>query len=363
LVEEYKHFSTSFTSIRAPDIRQVVEGAQERGDYWPEPLVQLNANYKRVETVQSLASRGVVHPVCAEIFRLGKQEGRSDDLTLFAHQLQALTLANAEQSYVVTTGTGSGKTLSFFLPIVNHVLKRGRSDPQRKTSAIVIYPMNALANSQREELEKFLHGYAADQRPFTVKPYTGQEDEAYRKDVADNPPDILLTNFMMLELLLTRVDGNDRRVIDNCAGLHFLVLDELHTYRGRQGADVALLVRRLKQRVQSPKLICIGTSATMSNGGDEASQKQVVASTAQRLFGSSVSAENVISETLQRVTRDDLDLRAIQSALASRCGSEAAWSDLSHFASDPLAVWVELNMGVAMKGAHRLVRCGEYPGQ
>lgn len=356
LVEEYKRFSTSFTSIRASDIRQVVEAAQERGDYWPEPLVQLNANYQRVETVQSLASRGIVQSACAEIFQLGKPEGRADDLTLFTHQLQALTLAGASQSYVVTTGTGSGKSLAFFLPIVNYVLKRRQSGTQHKTSAIVIYPMNALANSQREELEKFLHGYAADQRPFSVKPYTGQEEAAYRKDVADNPPDILLTNFMMLELLLTRFDENDRRVIDNCAGLHFLVLDELHTYRGRQGADVALLVRRLKQRVQSPDMICIGTSATMSNGGDAASQKEVVASTASRLFGSCVSAENVISETLERVTRDDLDLRSIQAALASRCSSQTDWLDLAHFASDPLAVWVELNMGVVMNGAQPLRR-------
>ena len=356
LVEEYKRFSASFTTIRAPDIREVVESAQERGDYWPEPLVQLNANYQRAGTVQSLAARGIVHPTCADVFRLGKPNGRADDLTLFTHQLEALTLANAGQSYVVTTGTGSGKSLSFFLPIINHVLKRGPPDGQRKTSAIVIYPMNALANSQREELEKFLSGYAPDQRPFSVKPYTGQEDATYRKDVAENPPDILLTNFMMLELLLTRFDENDRRVIDNCAGLRFLVLDELHTYRGRQGADVALLVRRLKQRVQSPELICIGTSATMSSGGDAASQKQVVASTAQRLFGANVSDENIISETLERVTRDDLDLRDILPELAARCNRKSGWADLSHFASDPLAVWVELNMGVAMQGAQPLRR-------
>lgn len=356
LVEEYKRFSTSFTAIRAPDIRKIVDDAQERGDYWPEPLVQLNANYQRAESVQALARRGILHPSCSDIFRIGKPEGRADDLTLFAHQLQALTLAAADQSYVVTTGTGSGKSLAFFLPIVDYVLKHAQPGAERKTSAIVIYPMNALANSQRAELGKFLCGYAADQRPFSVKPYTGQEDPTYRKDVADNPPDILLTNFMMLELLLTRYDENDRRVIDNCAGLHFLVLDELHTYRGRQGADVALLVRRLKQRVQSPQMICIGTSATMSSGGDTASQKDVVANTASRLFGSGVSAENVISETLERVTRDDLDLRSIQPNLAARCNRSTAWTDATDFARDPLAVWVELNMGVVMNGAQPLRR-------
>jgi ATP-dependent helicase YprA (DUF1998 family) len=80
-------------------------------------------------------------------------------------------------------------------------------------------------------------------------------------------PDILLTNFMMLELILTRFDEVDRRVVDHCQGLEFLMLDELHTYRGRQGADVALLVRRLRERLQAEQLVCIGTSATMSSTG------------------------------------------------------------------------------------------------
>jgi len=70
-----------------------------------------------------------------------------------------------------------------------------------------------------------------------------------RRHIADNAPDILLTNFMMLELLTTRQEEIDRKVISNCAGLRLLVLDELHTYRGRQGADVALLVRRVRERL------------------------------------------------------------------------------------------------------------------
>jgi ATP-dependent helicase YprA (DUF1998 family) len=88
-------------------------------------------------------------------------------------------------------------------------------------------------------------------QPFTVARYTGQESDTDRKQIADNPPDILLTNFMMLELILTRFEDVDRRVVEHCQGLEFLVLDELHTYRGRQGADVALLVRRLRERLQA----------------------------------------------------------------------------------------------------------------
>src|SRR5690606_20927821 len=124
------------------------------------------------------------------------------------------------------------------------------------TRAIIIYPMNALANSQLEEVRKFLDNLGTAPG-LTVERYTGQEDPATRQRIASNPPDILLTNFMMLELILTRYEPVDRLVVEHCAGLRFLVLDELHTYRGRQGADVALLVRRLRERFKAEKLICI----------------------------------------------------------------------------------------------------------
>jgi hypothetical protein len=99
--------------------------------------------------------------------------------------------------------------------------------------------MNALANSQQEELKKFLDG-EGHEIGVSFARYTGQENQEEREKIRSNPPDILLTNFMMLELLMTRQSELDRRVVENCRGLKFIVLDELHTYRGRQGADVAM---------------------------------------------------------------------------------------------------------------------------
>ena len=105
--------------------------------------------------------------------------------------------------------------------------------------------MNALANSQVGELEKFLcHGYPDGQGPVTFARYTGQETRPSANAIIAKPPDILLTNYVMLELMLTR--PNERQLIQAAQGLRFLVLDELHTYRGRQGADVAMLVRRVR---------------------------------------------------------------------------------------------------------------------
>ena len=104
----------------------------------------------------------------------------------------------------------------------------------------------------------------------------------------------------MLELVLTR--PRERRLIEAAHGLQFLVLDELHTYRGRQGADVALLTRRLRDACGGPALQCVGTSATMTTQGEGADQRRAVAEVAATLFGVPVQPEHVIGETLERVT-------------------------------------------------------------
>ena len=118
--------------------------------------------------MQQLVAEGVLHSACAGLFQVGKAEGHPQPLHLYAHQMQALAKGQGKQSYVVTTGTGSGKSLSFFIPVIDRILKAKDQDRTARTRAIVIYPMNALANSQLEELDKFLYGYPAGQEPFTV---------------------------------------------------------------------------------------------------------------------------------------------------------------------------------------------------
>lgn len=347
LVSGYSLFSRSFTRIAASDIKGRIDGEYQKGRYWPEPLIQINPNYKRVDSVQNLVKQGLLHPLCADIFQVGKTDGKPAPLHLYTHQLEAITAAKEDKSYVVTTGTGSGKSLSFFIPIVDQILRSKEKDPTPRTRAIVIYPMNALANSQLEELNKFLHGYAADKKPFTVERYTGQDETAERERIASNPPDILLTNFMMLELILTRYESRDRRVVEHCHGLEFLVLDELHTYRGRQGADVAMLVRRLRQRLEADKLICIGTSATMSNKGSTADKKNTIASVASKLFGANIVADNVIDETLERVTEPSKNIAAVRPYLKAAIRTKQfQWDNFDAFRQDPLAIWVELKLSI-----------------
>ncbi|PAW70199.1 MAG: DEAD/DEAH box helicase [Opitutia bacterium Tous-C5TDCM] len=345
LIAEYASFSRSFTRFRAEDIARTVESEYKKGRFWPEPLIQVNPNYQRAKNVDELVAEGVLHPVCAQLFRFGP----SQPLRLFQHQQEALSKARASESYVVTTGTGSGKSLAFFVPIFDRILREKASDPTPRTRAIIIYPMNALANSQLEEVRKFLDNLGATPGQLTVERYTGQEETSTRERIAANPPDILLTNFMMLELILTRYEKVDRDVVEHCAGLRFLVLDELHTYRGRQGADVALLVRRLRERFKAEKLICVGTSATMSSTGSNADKKKVVAEVATKLFGQFIPPENVIGETLERATNPHLSLQAVRPQLSASLARTAfAWTNQESFANDPLAVWVELTLGLTL---------------
>src|SRR5690625_4872338 len=353
LIDEYSAFSRSFAFISANDIKNKVESEYQKERYWPQPLIQINPNYQRAQSVQELAEEGLLHPKCAEIFRVGKSSEASEykghDLFLFKHQMDALAKAKSNKSYVVTTGTGSGKSLSFFIPIVDAVLKAKDKDPTPKTRAIIIYPMNALANSQLEEVNKFLVGYSNDDKPFTVARYTGQESAEERKAIADNPPDILLTNFMMLELILTRYENTDRHVVENCQGLEFLVLDELHTYRGRQGADVAVLVRRLREKLNAQNMVCIGTSATMSSTGKLEERNRVVANVASKLFGTPISKEEIIGETLERVTTPSKGVHSIKAQLKDEVETaQFSWASYEVFVDSPMAIWVELNLGIEL---------------
>lgn len=339
LIARYEKFARSFTSIRAEDLREQIDAIYDSGQFWPEPLIGLNPEFKRGRSIAALAGERVVDPDLPSLLGLGSPRKPID---LHLHQDEALMKALQGKNYIVTTGTGSGKSLCFFVPILNRILEARRAGEPRRTRAIVIYPMNALANSQREELEKFIEhcGLDADLKP-TFKRYTGQEQDSERRAVAAEAPDIILTNFMMLELLMTRQDELDRQVIANMQGLEFLVLDELHTYRGRQGADVAMLVRRVRERMGADKMLCIGTSATMASGDRDAGRK-AVAEVGTLLFGSSVAPEDVVTESLVRRTEG----LPAEAALRAAVLAPSSMPDFESFSADPLACWIEMNVGL-----------------
>ncbi len=170
IVTDYRSFTTSFTKIKSNDILEFVTGRYDSGHYWPAPLVQLNPAYVSGHNVEQLVSEGKLHSTCQDIFRFEREGGNPGySAQLHKHQQDALNIARKDESYVLTTGTGSGKSLSYILPIADHVLKT-RDAPSSLIKAIIIYPMNALVNSQKEELDKFL-GHYGDVKPITYALY------------------------------------------------------------------------------------------------------------------------------------------------------------------------------------------------
>jgi ATP-dependent helicase YprA (DUF1998 family) len=237
------------------------------------------------------------------------------------------------------------------IPIVDHVL---REHPERgQVRAIIVYPMNALINSQLQALERFAT-HMDGPCPVRFARYTGQENEAEKAALRQDPPHILLTNYVMLELMFTRPE--ERPFVDATrSAIQFLVLDELHTYRGRQGADVAFLVRRLRERCGNTHLQCIGTSATMATGTTRTERAAAVAAVASTLFGAPITTEQVIDETLrwsvpQPGAPSDEELRA---AIQAPPPAALDWATLMQH---PLAAWIEATIGLRTEADGRLRR-------
>jgi superfamily II DNA/RNA helicase len=357
LVRDYDAFVRSFVDIADERIKQVVDEALGRGELWPSPLVQLNPAFEPGRAIDDLVAEGVLHRACSEIFRAKKTaDSTGFPMRLHKHQDEAIRVARTGANYVLTTGTGSGKSLSYIIPIVDHVLRYGTG---KGIQAIVVYPMNALANSQLGELGKFLETmpFDKDRPPVRVRRYTGQETDEQRREIRDNPPDVILTNYVMLELILTRVA--EKAIVKAAKGLQFLALDELHTYRGRQGADVAMLCRRIRDQLESPRLQFVGTSATIAGPGTLSEQRREIARVATDLFGAEVTPESVIGETLRRTTpHGDTADAGFRAALSARVKSKATPPEsYDAFLADPLSSWIESTFGVVRAaGENRLVR-------
>lgn len=356
LINDYADYVRSFIRIRDPRIKACVDEHLDDGLLWPDPLIQLNPSFEQGESIDDLVEGGTLHPECRGIFRLkAGQQDQGKMLRLHRHQAEAIKVARLGVNYVLTTGTASGKSLAYVVPIVDHVLRRGSG---RGIQAIVVYPMNALANSQVNELTKFIRfGFPDGRGLVTFEKYTGQEGQEERDRILNSPPDILLTNYVMLELILTRT--RERQFIEAGRGLRFLILDELHTYRGRQGADVAMLARRVREAFAAETLQCVGTSATLGTEGTEVERRVEIARVASQLFGAPVKPEHVIGESLIRATpiQDDRAPEFISSLRERLTRPAPPPRKYLEFVADPLSSWIESTFGLARSHDEgRLVR-------
>ena len=309
---DYRKYVESFSLIRSEDVRDAVREAINNDELlWREPYVQITKNFKPAGNLGNLIP-AVLHPDCKKVFYRDENNPASGLIDLHQHQHLSIMAAAAKKNYLVSTGTSSGKSFCFFIPIVDQCL---RLKGTKGVKAIVVYPMNALANSQYWNMAARLHGTG-----LRIGKYTGQTQrtdneaaETYRKingrdepfdsevlsreEMVANPPDILITNYKMLEYMLVRPIDRQMLNPEYADALQFIVLDEAHTYEGRRGADVAMLIRRVKRRMKARgRVRCVATSATLVKTNDPDHEYNEVSTFFQQLFGESIERDAFIKE-------------------------------------------------------------------
>ena len=340
VVGEYRDYVRSFINVHDDRIDEFVSRRLEEGELWPDAVLQLNPAFEVDQPLGKLAAGGVLTPETARFF--------GDGLRLFRHQREAIDIGLRGESCVITTGTGSGKSLTYLVPIYDAIMRN--APEQHSVRALLVYPMNALINSQLDALRDYQEKNFPDS-PVRFDRYTGQEREEDRARILNDPPHILLTNYVMAEYILVR--PSERSLLATATrDLKTLVMDELHFYRGRQGADVAMLTRRIQESAERD-LQAVATSATMVTGGSRDDRKKTVAELASRFFGLDIPAANVVDETLRRVAiapvpQGRQEIRAAVDADPPTANAEAV-------RRHPLAAWAEEAFGIESEDG-RLVR-------
>ncbi len=275
------------------------------------------------------------------------------DFLPYVHQATAFerlsTRDGAAQPTIVTTGTGSGKTESFLIPLLDHAA-RAKASGERGIKAVILYPMNALVTDQARRLAELLHDEPALEA-VTAGVYIGsggKRTKSSREHLIDSrdalradPPDILLTNYKMLDLLLLRA-ADAPLWSASTTSLRYLVLDEFHTYDGAQGTDVAMLLRRLGATLKVAeanrplgRITPVATSATLGGSARSAELRAF----AETVFGTPFPPEAVISE--KRLEAADVvpdvdfelpvpDVRAVAGLERPTAEKKGSWQALAH---------------------------------
>ncbi len=338
----FEQYLRATVNMAEPRLREFVDAELSRGLLWPDPYLQVSPKFKPGLSLGELAAQGRIHIGTARFF--------GEDMVLHQHQMEALEHGLEGRSFTVATGTGSGKSLTYLLPIVDHIFRLHEADPngsRYKLSALLIYPMNALINSQYDSLEQFTKAYEAEYGacPVRFEKYTGQTRRDVRDQVINDPPHILLTNYMMFDLILLR--PTERPLVKVMTqNLRTMVVDELHFYRGRQGADVAMLLRRLRQRATAASgrdVQMIGTSATIASEGGRAERRETIAKSASLLLGSEITGERVVDETLERECVVNPPTSSAELGAAVQAQPPTTLDEFQHH---PLAAWIEQKFGL-----------------
>lgn len=310
LRDAYLHYLETSFYLKDPSLRKQFSQLLRDKEQPPlvrEPILEVSPGFQSGKSLENMIAEGLISQSFCRL--------EDDSLTrsLYLHQNIALTKTIKEKrNIVVATGTGSGKTETFLYPVLNHLLKEKDAGTlsQPGVRALLLYPMNALANDQIKRLRSIAKLFPE----ITFGRYTGETDQSTssalatyrhfhggedplsnelisRDQLRERPPHILFTNYAMLEYLLIR--PADITLFQG-GTWRFLILDEVHTYSGALGIEIAMLLRRLKERVvnsEKGKLQCIGTSATLGAGESDFPK---IAEFASQLFGEPFDANDII---------------------------------------------------------------------
>lgn len=264
------------------------------------PLVQCMNLYKPVSSVPNTEAEAVVGGYWNKIPKKQYYPPYEHQYQCWKHLLEE-NVNGKPKSICVTTGTGSGKTECFMLPLVYDLDRQQKANPSAESNvqALFLYPLNALMEDQKERLEQLLDGtdltYAvyngdlpeqmpsdndhsddADKIRKRIKQIRGWDEDTQtyrfkhilytREDVRKKRPNILLTNPTMLEYVLLR--KKDEKLINpNVKSLQWVAIDETHTYTGAGAAELAMLLRRvlLAFNVDAENIHFATSSATFGN--------------------------------------------------------------------------------------------------
>ena len=315
IADSFRRYLKTTFYFRDPEFRIAFERILDTYDLFRGPYLEATHVYRRSDSAAAIVS-----DIIGTQLDNGFSAALLPNRRLYSHQEESLRRLAAGRNVVVATGTGSGKTEAYLLPILLQLYREALNGRRsRGVRALILYPMNALANDQRRRLGECCRVLEEQNSVLrlTFGRYTGEMPEnehdhrrhardriasrlpgemVLRREIREAPPDILLTNYSMLEYLLLR--PQDSPLFDGGRGetWRFLVLDEAHLYRGAKGMEVAMLLRRLRQRIVEGgggDLQCVATSATLG-GGD--TRRSELASFANRLFGANFAADDVVVE-------------------------------------------------------------------
>ena len=312
LEEQYKEFLSAQFCFRNEELNKAAKKAiDSEADLFHGPYIEASMPYKSAHTLEELVASGKINSKIKNAF----SEAEFSIYKRYKHQEDAFELVSKGHNIVVSSGTGSGKTECFLIPVLNSLLNElDNGTLDAGVRAILVYPMNALANDQMDRFRIALknlpqikfgryigetpRGKRKDAEADYAKTHNGEkalENELLTRDeMHENPPHILVTNYAMLEYMLLRPEVNSIFQGPKAKNFKYLILDEAHTYRGAHGTEVSMLIRRLKERIfgrSDDCMQCIATSATLGGGKDDI--KNVV-TFANQLFSEKFYEEDII---------------------------------------------------------------------